>query len=137
MANRFAAWMQASGRWRRQRSWTASGAMAKATAHRGSVTWPGAKTNFAHRIDMWNDDGETIVEQLAGIDDCELAMAAYQFAVERWPKTTITLRQRARVIKDSRKRHALSMKGGHRESVAVSAVEPGARGSCQAGAIHA
>ena len=28
------AWMQASGR--RQRSWTASGAMAKATAHRGS-----------------------------------------------------------------------------------------------------
>jgi hypothetical protein len=62
------------------------------------------RTNFAHRIDMWNDDGETIVEQLAGIDDCELAMAAYQFAVERWPKTTITLRQGARVIKDSRKR---------------------------------
>ena len=30
------AWMQASGR--RQRSWTASGAMAKATAQRGSVT---------------------------------------------------------------------------------------------------
>ena len=63
-----------------------------------------SRTSFAHRIDMWNDDGETIVEQLAGIDDCELAMAAYQFAVERWPKTTITLRQRARVIKDSRKR---------------------------------
>ena len=62
------------------------------------------RTNFAHRIDMWNDDGETIVEQLAGIDDCELAMAAYQFAVERWPKTAITLRQGARVIKDSRKR---------------------------------
>jgi hypothetical protein len=49
-----------------------------------------SRTNFAHRIDMWNDDGETIVEQLAGIDDCELAMAAYQFAVERWPKTAIT-----------------------------------------------
>jgi hypothetical protein len=63
-----------------------------------------SRTNFAHRIDMWNDAGETIVEQLAGIDDCELAMAAYQFAVERWPKTAITLRQGARVIKDSRKR---------------------------------
>jgi hypothetical protein len=27
-----------------KRSWTASGLMAKATEHRGSVTWPGAKT---------------------------------------------------------------------------------------------
>ncbi len=63
-----------------------------------------SRANFAHRIDMWNDDGETIVDQLAGIDDCELAMAAYQFAVERWPKTAITLRQGARVIRDSRKR---------------------------------
>ena len=39
---------------------------------------------------------ETIVEHLAGIDDCELAMAAYQFAVQRWPKAAITLRQGAR-----------------------------------------
>ena len=45
-----------------------------------------ARMNFAHRIDMWDDDGENIVEQLAGIEDCELAMAAYQFAVQRWPK---------------------------------------------------
>ena len=63
-----------------------------------------SRTNFAHRIDMCGDDGETIIEHLAGIDDCELAMAGYQFAVERWPKTAITLRQGARVIKDSRKR---------------------------------
>ena len=42
-------------------------------------------------LSLAHDWGETIVEQLAGIDDCELAMAAYQFAVERWPKTTITL----------------------------------------------
>ena len=63
-----------------------------------------ARMNFAHRIDMWDDDGENIVEQLAGIEDCELAMAAYQFAVQRWPKAAVTLRQGARVIKDSRKR---------------------------------
>jgi hypothetical protein len=63
-----------------------------------------SRMNFAHRIDMCDDDGETIIEHLAGIDDCELAMAAYQFAVERWPKMAITLRQGARVIKDSRKR---------------------------------
>ena len=62
-----------------------------------------SRTNFAHRIDMWSDDGGTIIEHLAGIDDCELAMAANQFAVERSPKTAITLRQGARVIKDSRK----------------------------------
>ena len=29
------------------------------------------RMNFAHRIDMWDDDGENIVEQLAGIEDCE------------------------------------------------------------------
>ena len=61
-------------------------------------------TNFAHRIDLWDDDGENVVEHLAGIGDCELAMAAYQFAVQRWPKAAITLRQNALVIKDSRRR---------------------------------
>jgi hypothetical protein len=30
------------------------------------------RTHFAHRIDMWDDDGENLVEHLAGLEDCRL-----------------------------------------------------------------
>jgi hypothetical protein len=35
------------------------------------------RTNFAHRIDMWDDAAESIIEHLAGIEDFEVAEAAY------------------------------------------------------------
>jgi hypothetical protein len=62
------------------------------------------RTHFAHRIDMWDDNGNNVVEHLAGVEDFELAMAAYKAAVVRWPNAAITLRRGARVIEDSRKR---------------------------------
>ena len=80
------------------------------------------RTNFAHRIDMWNDDGETIVEQLAGIDDWS------------WPWLHISLRSSdgrrqqspfGRVLGSSRTAGSGECpldEGGHGESVAVSAV---------------
>ena len=61
------------------------------------------RTHFAFRIDLWTDDGENLVEHLAGAEDFKLAMATYQAACERWPKAAITLRQGARVIEDSRR----------------------------------
>jgi hypothetical protein len=60
------------------------------------------RSHFAHRIDMWIDDGESIVEHLAGIEDVALALATYHAARERWPDAVITLRQGARMIVDSR-----------------------------------
>ena len=33
------------------------------------------RKRFAHRIDMWDDDGENIVEHMAGVEDFDLAMA--------------------------------------------------------------
>jgi hypothetical protein len=60
------------------------------------------RTHFAFRIDMWDDDGENIIEHLAGIEDFTVALATYKAACERWPKAAITLRQGARVIEDSR-----------------------------------
>jgi hypothetical protein len=49
---------------------------------------------FAFRIDVW----DSIVEQIAGIDDFKVAEATYSAAVARWPAARITLRQGARVV---------------------------------------
>ena len=60
------------------------------------------RTHFTYRIDLWDCTGENIVEHIGGVEDYQLALAAYRLAVERWPGGAITLRQGARVIEDSR-----------------------------------
>jgi hypothetical protein len=55
------------------------------------------RKQFAHRIDMWDDDGENIVEHLAAVGDFDLAVATYRAACLRWPNAAITLRQGTRV----------------------------------------
>jgi hypothetical protein len=60
------------------------------------------RTHFTFRVDTWTPDGESIVEHVAGVEDCELAIATFRATCERWPGTPITLRQGARVIEDSR-----------------------------------
>jgi hypothetical protein len=60
------------------------------------------RTRFAYRIDLWDTNGENVVEHLAGVEDLQIAMDTYRSAVRRWPGGVITLRQGARVIEDSR-----------------------------------
>jgi hypothetical protein len=55
------------------------------------------KTHFAFRVDIWDDTSNSIVEHVAGVDDFEVAEAAYRAAVARWPAARITLRQGARI----------------------------------------
>src|SRR5262245_11591861 len=43
------------------------------------------RTNFTHRVDMWNDAGQNIVEHLAGVEDFEVAETTYRAAVRRTP----------------------------------------------------
>ena len=38
------------------------------------------RTHFAFRVDLWTDDGENLVEHLAGAEDFKLAMATYKAA---------------------------------------------------------
>jgi hypothetical protein len=57
------------------------------------------KTHFAFRIDVWDAAGNNLVEQLAGLDDHMMAIAAYWAAVEARPRDKITLRQGARVVR--------------------------------------
>ena len=61
------------------------------------------RTRFAYRIDRWDQAGDKIMEHVAGIEDLEVAAAAFRAACHRWPSETITLREGARVIEDSRK----------------------------------
>jgi hypothetical protein len=43
------------------------------------------------------------VEHAAGVEDYQVALAAFRAACQRWPGAPITLRQCARVIEDSRR----------------------------------
>ena len=61
------------------------------------------QNDFAFRIDRWTDDGERIVEHVAGAEDFQVAMATYHAARKRWPKAAMTLRQGAHVIENSRR----------------------------------
>ena len=54
------------------------------------------KNDFAFRIDRWTDNGERIVEHVAGAEDFQIAMATYHAARKRWPKAAMTLRGRTR-----------------------------------------
>ncbi len=60
-------------------------------------------THFAYRIDQWTDDGESIVEHVADVEDFQVAMATYHAACKRWPRKAMTLRQEDRVIEDTRR----------------------------------
>jgi hypothetical protein len=48
-----------------------------------------AKTHFAFRIDAWDATGNNVVEQLAGLDDYTMAIAAYRAAVDRPRGSTV------------------------------------------------
>jgi len=56
------------------------------------------KTYFAFRVDVWDSAANSIVEQIAGVDDFEVAVATYRAAVARWPAARIILRQGIRVV---------------------------------------
>jgi hypothetical protein len=59
------------------------------------------KTHFPFRVDIWDDQGTSIMQHVAGVDDFETAVATYRAACRRWPKAKITLRQEARIIEKS------------------------------------
>jgi hypothetical protein len=62
-----------------------------------------AKSNFAFRIDRWDNNGNAI-EHVAWIEDFDVALAAFRAACLRWLGESITLRQGARLIEDSRRK---------------------------------
>jgi hypothetical protein len=68
------------------------------------------RRDFAHRVDLWDSAGNSIVEHLAGVEDFELAMATFRAACERWPGANITSQVGAKVIEDSQRPRTETLK---------------------------
>jgi hypothetical protein len=56
-----------------------------------------------YRLEMWDDQDTRIEELIALVADHVVARAAFAEAVRRRPGKTITLRQKSRVLADSRR----------------------------------
>ena len=66
------------------------------------------KANFRFRIDLWDASAGTILAHVAGIDDLEMAMAAYRVALTRWPNSRVILRKGERTVEDSGPRSVIA-----------------------------
>lgn len=62
----------------------------------------GRDDDLPYRVELWDDADRRIEEVIALASDCASACGAYDEAVRRRPGKLITLRQKARVIKQSR-----------------------------------
>ena len=65
-------------------------------------------THFQFRLDLWDADGNEVLEHIAGIDDFKVAMGAYQAALTRWPHARVILRHGARTVQDSGPRSVIA-----------------------------
>jgi hypothetical protein len=54
------------------------------------------------RIELWDDADNRVEELIAVVGDHRVAMAAFREATKRRPGKIVTLRQKTRVIADSR-----------------------------------
>ena len=63
---------------------------------------------FQFRLDLWDANANEILENIAGIDDFEVAVAAYRAALKLWPNARVILRQGARTAHDSGPRSVIT-----------------------------
>lgn len=56
------------------------------------------------RVEIWTADGQSVEEVIAACSNQLVARAAFERAVQYYPKAMIRLRHRARVIKENRPR---------------------------------
>jgi hypothetical protein len=63
----------------------------------------GRDDDLPFRIELWDDQDRYVEEVIALVSDFTTAQSTYNEAVKRQPGKLITLRQKARVIKQSRK----------------------------------
>jgi hypothetical protein len=54
-------------------------------------------------VELWDDDDSHVEELIALTGDYRVARAAYEEAVKRRPGRIVTLRQKTRLLADSRK----------------------------------
>ena len=63
----------------------------------------GRPFDLPYSVEVWDDDDQRIEELVTLTGDYGIARDAYDEAIKRRPGRTITLRQKARVLADSRR----------------------------------
>jgi hypothetical protein len=63
----------------------------------------GRPFDLPYMVELWDDDDSHVEELIALTGDYRVARAAYEEAVKRRPGRIVTLRQKTRLLADSRK----------------------------------
>ena len=63
---------------------------------------PGQEYDLPYRVELWDDRDSHVEELIALVGDHAVAHAAYKEAAKRRPGKIVTLRQKTRVLADSR-----------------------------------
>jgi hypothetical protein len=62
----------------------------------------GRRYDLPYSVELWDDDDSHVEELIALTSDYRVARAAYEEAVKRRPGRIVTLRQKTRLLADSR-----------------------------------
>jgi hypothetical protein len=65
----------------------------------------GHQFDLPYSVEQWDDDDKYVEEVIALTGDYRVARAAFEEAVKRRPGRIVTLRQKARLLADSRRRN--------------------------------
>ena len=64
----------------------------------------GRPYDLPYSVELWDDDDSHVEELIALTGDYRVARAAYEEAVKRRPGRIVTLRQKTRLLADSRQK---------------------------------
>jgi hypothetical protein len=59
------------------------------------------KPHFQFRLQVWDANGDNVLEHFIGTDDFAVAQSIYRAALKRWPDSRVILRQGAHAVYDS------------------------------------
>jgi hypothetical protein len=68
------------------------------------MAW-GRQFDLPYSVELWDDEDRRVEELIALTGDYRVARAAFDAAVECRPGRIVTLRQKARLLADSRRRN--------------------------------
>jgi hypothetical protein len=68
------------------------------------MAW-GRQFDLPYSVELWDDADSRVEELIALTGDYRIARAAFEEAVKRRPGRTVTLRQKTRLLADSRRKN--------------------------------
>jgi hypothetical protein len=59
------------------------------------------RAHFQFRLQVWDANGDDVLEHVIGTDDFAVAQSIYRAALKRWANSRVILRQGAQAVYDS------------------------------------